>query len=242
MAKLLKGARIDKKCFDVFADIKQTYQIVDYVCGKSDHIEGIRFVKEERKYGLNYFERDRTVSLNHTILTDIPDVDMRPAEDSYLAGLLKKENIKLKTGKTKTAGLSPLYSIFRYVCNYWDLKHSQRLLSMGYLTQYEPFWYKKYQKNERHVAERKEIMEEYGCFIRYLVRKFKGLPPDLKEKLKGNIHQDDLAHGENFKKYYDTPDEGFEHKLLKNIVFDYIESRIKSTRYECVNIFELEYR
>ena len=113
---------------------------------------------------------------------------------------------------------------------------------MGYLTQYEPFWYKKYQKNERHLAERKQIMEEYGCFIRYLVRKFKGLPPDLKEMLKANIHLQDLASGENFSKYYDTPEEGFEHKLLKNIVFDYIESTIKSTRFECVNIFELEYK
>ena len=113
MVKLLKGARIDKQCFDVFVDIKQTYLVVDYVCGKTAYIEGIRFVKEERKYGLNYFERDGTVSLNHTILTDIPDVDMRPAEDSHLAGLLRKENMKLRTGKTKTAGLSPLYSIFR---------------------------------------------------------------------------------------------------------------------------------
>ena len=113
---------------------------------------------------------------------------------------------------------------------------------MGYLAQYEPFWYKKYEKNPKQDSERKKIMEDYGCFIRYLIRKYKGLPPELKETLKANIHPDDLASGQNFDKYYETPDEGFEHKLLKNIVFDYIESRIKSTRYECVNIFELEYR
>ena len=113
MVKLLKGARIDKKCFDVFADMNQTYLVVDYVCGKTSIIEGIRLVKEERKYGLSYFERDGTVSLNHSILIDIPEIDMRPAEDSHLTAILWKESRKLKTGATKTAGLSPLYSIFR---------------------------------------------------------------------------------------------------------------------------------
>ena len=113
MVKLLKGARIDKKCFDVFSDIQQTYLIVDYVCGKNKHMEGLELVKEERKYGLSYFERDGTVSLNHSILTDIPEIDMRPAEDFDLARLLKKGSRDLKSGKTKSSGLSPYYSIFR---------------------------------------------------------------------------------------------------------------------------------
>ena len=91
------------------------------------------------------------------------------------------------------------------------------------------------------VKERKNIIEDYGCLIRYLVRKFKGLPDDVKEFLKNNIDRDDKANGENFNDYYDTTEDGFEHKLYK-FVFDYIESRIKSTRYDCVNIFELEYK
>ena len=113
MVKLLKGARIDTKCFDVFSDMNQTNLIVDYVCGKSKHIEGIRFVKEERKYGLSYFERDGTVSLNHKILTDIPEIDMRPAEDYDLARLLRRGSSDLRSGRTKSSGLSPYYSIFR---------------------------------------------------------------------------------------------------------------------------------
>ena len=110
---MLKNARIDKNCFDVFDDHKQLDLLIDFVCGKMEFIEGISLVKEERKYGIKYSKKDGTVTLDRDILIEIPRVDIRPAEDASLVGLLRRENRKLKSGSTKVAGLSPYYSIFR---------------------------------------------------------------------------------------------------------------------------------
>lgn len=162
------------------------------------------------------------VLVNSEDVNDILEIDMRPAEDISLAKMLRNENFKLKTKQTKLAGLSATYNIFSLGAEY-------RI--------YESFWYKNYH-SKSFQQQRAKIAEEYGCFARFLIRKFKGFPPDLQKAFKFHMDRDDHVGFEE--KFPGGISEAFEFKIYKYI-FTAIEDRCKGQRYGAVNIFDLEY-